>query len=81
MEVPMACKQYFVVLHGGDWMVRHEDQHQGPYPTQADAIRAAIDAAHLIGSKGEEAEVLVQGANLNFRTEWTYGSDPYPPEG
>lgn len=77
----MALKQYFVVLHEGQWKVKYEGEHQGPYPTQSKAIRAAIDAAHLIGSKGEDAQVLVQGENLQFRTEWTYGHDPYPPEG
>jgi hypothetical protein len=25
--------------------------------------------------------VLVQGQNNQFRTEWTYGHDPYPPRG
>ena len=49
----MACKQYFVVLHEDQWNVRFEDEHQGPYPSLSKAIRAAIDAAHLIGSKGK----------------------------
>lgn len=76
----MACKQYFVVLHEDQWRVRFEDEHQGPYPSLSKAIRAAIDAAHLIGSKGEDAQVLVQDDTMRFRTEWTYGQDPYPPE-
>ena len=59
----MACKQYFVVLHEGQWTVKFEDQPEDPYPTQSKAIRAAIDAAHLIGSKGEDAQVLVQIEN------------------
>jgi hypothetical protein len=80
MEEQMACKQYFVVLHEGQWTVRFEDQPDDPYPTQSKAIRAAIDAAHLIGSRGEDAQVLVQIENLQFRTEWTYGQDVYPPE-
>jgi hypothetical protein len=80
MEEQMACKQYFVVLHEDQWKVRFEDEHQGPYPSLSKAIRAAIDAAHLIGSKGEDAQVLVQDDAMRFRTEWTYGQDPYPPE-
>ena len=44
------------------------------------AIRAAIDAAHLIGSRGEDAQVLVQDENMQFRTEWTFGQDVYPPK-
>ena len=76
----MACKQYFVVLHEGLWTVKFEDQPEDSYPTQSKAIRAAIDAAHLIGSRGEDAQVLVQIENMQFRTEWTYGQDAYPPE-
>jgi hypothetical protein len=73
----MACKQYFVVLHEGLWSVKFEDQPEDPY---SKAIRAAIDAAHLIGSRGEDAQVLVQIENMQFRTEWTFGQDVYPPK-
>ena len=45
------------------------------------AIRAAVDAAHSAGEKGGAAQVLVQRANTEFRTEWTYGHDPYPAPG
>lgn len=37
--------QYFVVVHEGEWMVRVEGTHHGPYPTQAAAIAAAMEAA------------------------------------
>lgn len=72
--------QYFVVLHENEWKVKHLGTHY-PYRTQADAIRAAVDAAHDSGKRGFDAQVLVQGANNQFRTEWTYGHDPYPPKG
>ena len=74
----MARAQYFVVLHNGQWKISYNQKHYGPYNTQKAAIRAAVDAAH----KAEgDAQVLVQGANNQFRTEWTYGHDPYPPPG
>lgn len=57
------------------------DQHYGPYSSQADAIRNAVDAAHQTGKNGGNAQVLVQGENHQFRTEWTYGNDPWPPKG
>ncbi|WP_081991283.1 DUF2188 domain-containing protein [Inquilinus limosus] len=77
----MARHQYFVVHHQGEWKISYEQKHYGPYPTQKDAIRAAVDAAHETGKNGHDAQVLVQGTNNQFRTEWTYGHDPYPPKG
>ncbi|WP_353739210.1 DUF2188 domain-containing protein [Sphingomonas sp. NIBR02145] len=74
----MARNQYFVVLSQGEWKITHNQKHYGPYASQKAAIRAAVDAAH--SSKGD-SQVLVQGANNQFRTEWTYGHDPYPPPG
>jgi hypothetical protein len=78
----MSRAQYFVVLHDGQWKIKFEGKHYGPYGTQKAAIRAAVDAAHESGKVGHDAQVLVQGTNNNqFRTEWTYGNDPYPPRG
>jgi len=77
----MARAQYFVVLHQGEWKISFNSQHYGPYATQALAIKAAVDTAHKSGSGGHDAQVLVQGQNNQFRTEWTYGHDPYPPRG
>ena len=73
--------KYYVVLHHGEWKISFQDKHYGPYDTQKIAIRTAVDAAHDAGKKGYDAQVLVQGANSLWRTEWTYGNDPYPPKG
>lgn len=77
----MARNQYFVVLHDGQWKISFNQKRYGPYKTQAEAIRVAVDAAHSAGKKGHDAQVLVQGKDNKFRTEWTYGNDPYPPPG
>jgi hypothetical protein len=77
----MARARYFVVLHEGQWKISYEGKHYGPYDTQKAAIRAAVDAAHKAGGKGHDAQVLIQGKDNLFRTEWTYGHDPYPPKG
>lgn len=77
----MARTQYFVVNHEGQWKISLNGKHHGPYATQRAAFRAAVDAAHETGQKGGDAQVLIQGANNQFRTEWTYGNDPYPPPG
>ncbi len=77
----MARSQYFVVLHENQWKISFNGTHYGPYKTQQDAIKAAVDAAHNAGSQGHDAQVMVQAVNNQFRTEWTYGHDPYPPRG
>jgi hypothetical protein len=74
----MARTQYVVVLHEQEWKISLAGKHYGPYATQKLAIRAAVDAAQKAGG---DAQVLVQGQNNQFRTEWTYGHDPYPPPG
>jgi len=77
----MARHQYFVVLHNDEWKISYQGKHYGPYRTQGDAITAARRAAHATAQKGLNAQVLVQGENNKFRTEWTYGNDPFPPAG
>jgi hypothetical protein len=75
----MSRKQYFVSYEDGEWKVIFEDEHIGGYPSEAAAFRAAVDAAHLEGNRGSDAEVLVLTENNIFRTKWTYGRDSYPP--
>jgi hypothetical protein len=76
----MERAQYVVVLKDGQWNITHKGKHY-IYSTQENAIRAAVDAAHKAGEMGFDAQVLVQGQDNKFRTEWTYGHDPYPPPG
>jgi hypothetical protein len=54
---------------------------RSPYEAQRNAIDAGIEAAHESGKRGIDAQVLVQGTGNKFRSEWTYGHDPYPPLG
>lgn len=73
----MGRARYYVVKNGAKWKIIHEgkDYH---YDTQADAMKAAVDAAHK--AQGD-SQVLVQGRDGKWQTEWTYGHDPYPPKG
>ncbi|BAR63652.1 hypothetical protein ACVIWV_010250 [Bradyrhizobium diazoefficiens] len=77
----MARIQHIVTLHNDEWTVVVNGKHSAPYATQKEAIRAAVDAAHADGKAGHDAQVLVQRENHQFRMEWTYGHDPYPPAG
>ena len=78
----MARAAYYVVLHEGDWKINHLGKHYGPFKTQEQAIKVAVDTAQKEGQRSPDgAQVLVQGRNNKFRVEWTYGRDPYPPVG
>ncbi|MCC2977969.1 DUF2188 domain-containing protein [Sphingomonas sp. PL-96] len=76
----MARAIYYVLKSGTGWKVRHSETDY-EYPTQAAAMKAAVDAANSSGKKGHDAQVLVQGHDGKWQTEWTYGHDPYPPKG
>jgi len=77
----MARTQFIVVKHEGEWKINTDGKRSAPYRTQKEAIRAAVDAAHKAGREGRDSQVLIQGEDNAFRTEWTYGNDPYPPVG
>jgi Uncharacterized protein conserved in bacteria (DUF2188) len=55
----MESDHYFVVLHKGEWKIKHNGRHSHTYETQADAIRSAIDAAHT-APEGGLSQVLVK---------------------
>lgn len=74
--------EYYVVFHQNEWKIKYDNEHYGPYKTQREAYEVAVDAAQKAGAKGEQAQVFIQRRDNNqFRVEWTYGKDPYPPPG
>jgi hypothetical protein len=77
----MAREQYFVVFDDDQWKIKHNDRHSEAYPTQAAAIKKAVALAQADGEGGRDSQVMVQGRDLLFKAEWTYGHDPYPPRG
>jgi hypothetical protein len=77
----MARDQYFVVLHDNKWKIKHGERHSEPFNTQQEAITEAVKRAKAASESGTPSQVLVQGENLLYRTEWTYSEDPYPPPG
>jgi hypothetical protein len=79
-NITMPRAQYFVTRRNGEWKVRAGYRYTGPYPTQGEALQAAIDFAERDGQAGREAQVLVQGEDRVFLPAWTYGRDPYPIE-
>jgi hypothetical protein len=74
----MEKAQYFVVRHQGAWRIKAGYRTTGSYPSETDAIHAAIDFAEKDGMAGRDAQVFVQGDDRHFRAAWIYGRDPYP---
>ena len=74
----MAQVNYYVIRQAGEWKIKCLDQHFGPYKSQKDAIKQAIDVAQKAGEKGYGAQVHIQGVDNKFRLEWTYGKDAAP---
>lgn len=74
-------EQFFVVRHDDKWKIKHNGIHDGPFDTQTAAVDAAVARAKETWAAGTPAQVLVQGENMQFRTEWSYGLDPNPPAG
>lgn len=70
---------YYVVRHGDGWAVKRRGIERAlrATRTQAEAILFARETA----KNNQPSQVLVQGADGQFRAEWTYGRDPYPPAG
>jgi hypothetical protein len=75
----MPNSRYFIVQENESWHIRFRDGDFGPYRTRQEAMMFAVDAAQQLGKQGEAAEVCLMGENGQFRPEWTFGHDAYPP--
>ncbi len=82
----MTHTPYIVFREQGQWAIKSNGMHYGPFPTQRDAIRAAIDAAYEAGEKGLNGQVLLEGrvrpsgltekTRIRRRAQTTYAENP-----
>lgn len=74
----MSGKNQYVVRHGDHWGVRSEGNKRltAEFDTQREAIERGRNIARNQGS-----ELRIQGRDTRFREAWSYGNDPFPPEG
>ena len=73
-------KVIYVLSHGMQWKVQCDHCESGIHSTQSSAIEVARN--HVAGlPAGTLSQILVQGDGGQWRTEWTYGKDPFPPRG
>ena len=74
-------KRLFVSPDGTQWKVQWEGGNvDSRHPTQGAAITRARAVVKSLGA-GAVSQILVQRPDGQFREEWTYGKDPYPPPG
>lgn len=73
-------KVIYVVTQGSQWKVKCDHCGEEVRSTQADAIRLAREHVGDLPA-GTLSQILVQDKDSKFRTEWTYGRDPFPPRG
>jgi hypothetical protein len=71
--------RYLVVRHRDEWFIKFHGQVYGPYKTQREAMRFAIDAAYKLGEHGEESQVLSIDESGKTHATWTHGQHPFPP--
>jgi hypothetical protein len=71
-------KKIHVVPDGDQWSVKVEKQSQplSTHKTQGDAIKAGKPIA-----QSSRTELVVHRPNGQIREAWSYGNDPFPPEG
>jgi hypothetical protein len=74
----VAGKNQYVVRNGNGWGVRGEGNTRltASCPTQAQAI----ERGRAIAAR-EQSELRIEGRDGRFREAWSYGPDPFPPEG
>jgi hypothetical protein len=74
----MPKKNQYVVKHENGWAVRGEGNSKVTkhFDTQKDAIDYGRDIA-----RNQQSELRIQNRQGKFREGYSYGNDPYPPEG
>ena len=71
---------YSVFQEHGRWTLEVNRKQRGPFNTERDALRIAIETAQEAGRYHPEgAQVLLMREDEMSRIVWTYGIDPYPP--
>jgi hypothetical protein len=76
---PRTRRHYLVVRQEDVWFIVFGGEEFGPYKTEREAKLFAIEAAHKLGEKGEESEVLVSDEAGAISPVWVCGQHAYPP--
>lgn len=67
----MVPIRYFVVKHGDQWRVEHNDCYRNGFTQQKNALEDARKSAREMALQQKRVEVLVQSDNGVWHTDWT----------
>jgi hypothetical protein len=73
----MVRADYYVLKNGNYWNVQFGDKVFA-CNKQTVAFKAAVNAAQVAGARGYPSQVLVEGPDGQWQTQWVYGIDRYP---
>lgn len=68
---------YHVVPNGKEWLIQKENETA--VKGFSDKQEAVQEARRL--AQDAQGSLYVHGMDGQIQTEWTYGRDPFPPEG
>jgi hypothetical protein len=72
----MAKDQFIIASLSGAWCISSGWGHRGPFPSRAEAIRAAVIAAQVVKQDGRPVEVLVYRGAEPYSV-WSSDRDGY----
>ena len=65
----------------GFWHIDFGGRDGGQHDSQDIAKDIAVRTAHNLARDRKDSQVMIKDKQGRFRTEWTYGKDPFPPRG
>ncbi len=65
--------------HGEGWKVKAENASKAS--NICDTKAAAVQRAKELAKSQAEGQVIIHKQDGKIQTEYTYGNDPFPPEG
>ncbi len=68
---------YRVVPATGKWQIKKDGLILSNHVLKSEAI----DTGRKLAIANQPSQLVVHKADGTIETEWTYGSDPYPPKG
>lgn len=66
-----------VLPNNGDWKVTYNGSFYSSHILKS----AAVDKGTLLAKSNLPSQLIIHRADGTIETEYTYGSDPYPPVG
>jgi hypothetical protein len=73
-------EKIYVLSYGPQWKVQCNHCKSMIVSTQSEAIKIARKHVAEL-PEGTLSQILIQRDDGQYRAEWTYGQDPYPPKG